>query len=307
MGAIRVTVFASSTSKTLTSYVEAASDLGTRLAKAGLVTVFGGGNAGCMGALSDAVLAAGGSVHGITHAKFVGSSGIDMEEASGAGIRLDIVRGDDDLSERKRRLIGAGHCLICLPGGVGTFDELFMAIAMVATNFRRMPIVVVNIDGYYDGTIAQLARAEREGMLRRPAADYVTFVQTPAEAVEWCLSSVDAQHTFTIDGLHEEGRCATVLAALDALPGMHSSAADAASGAVKVSGVLRVSAVLRALDTAGAAASWQGAVPLFGVDDGAPPSLSILPPYARGVALGTALGAAAALAVCAWLRSAGRG
>ena len=293
--AIRVTVFASAAGSTADAYMEAASDLGTRIARAGLITVFGGGNAGCMGALSDAVRAAGGKVHGISHVQFVGSSGIDLEEASGQGIRLDIVKGDD-LSERKKRLIDAGHCLVCLPGGVGTFDELFMAIALVAVKLRELPIVVVNTDGYYDGTIAQLERAERDGLLRRPAREYVTFVRTPAEAVEWCLANVASEHSLSVEGLDDDARRGTVSAALETLPGVRTVdlpgtlSADAAAGCVRVSGKLRVPTVLQAIDAAGAVASWQGAKPLARATSEPPPRLS--PSYARGLAMGVAMGVA---------------
>jgi uncharacterized protein (TIGR00730 family) len=298
--AIRVTVFASAAGTTDVALVEAASDLGTRLARAGMITVFGGGNAGCMGALSGAALAAGGYVHGITHQKFIThtKTGIDLEQASSQGIRLDIVTGND-LSERKLRLIDAGHCLVCLPGGTGTFDELWMAIGMVATHFRKLPIVVINVDGYYDGTIAQLERAERDGLLRQPAREYVTFVRTPAEAVDFCLASVEACHTLSVEGLDDEPRRRAVTATLEALPSVLSSKMDVASGTVLVSGLVRVPSFLKALGEAGVRAQWQGSRPLVPAKSEPPPRFA--PNFVRGVVVGIGLSVGAVVSALAVL------
>jgi predicted Rossmann-fold nucleotide-binding protein len=253
-----------------------------------------------MGALSGAALAAGGYVHGITHQKFIThtKTGIDLEQASSQGIRLDIVTGND-LSERKLRLIDAGHCLVCLPGGTGTFDELWMAIGMVATHFRKLPIVVINVDGYYDGTIAQLERAERDGLLRQPAREYVTFVRTPAEAVDFCLASVEACHTLSVEGLDDEPRRRAVTATLEALPSVLSSKMDVASGTVLVSGLVRVPSFLKALGDAGVRAQWQGSRPLVPAKSEPPPRFA--PNFVRGVVVGIGLSVGAVVSALAVL------
>ena len=125
-----------------------------------------------MGALHRATKAAGGVVHCVIHETFV-----DEELALGAD-ELIITRGDD-LSERKRLLFERGQCLISLPGGVGTIDELFDAIAGVHVGLSTLPICLVNTDGYYDGVIAQLERAQTDQLLR--PAELLTVVDTPEE------------------------------------------------------------------------------------------------------------------------------
>lgn len=298
--AIRATVFASAAPSTAEAYTEAAHDLGTRLAKAGMICVFGGGNAGCMGALCDGSRAAGGAVHGITHEKFVGDSGFDMEQAQADGISLDIIQGDD-LSQRKQHLVAAGHCLICLPGGVGTLDELFMCLAMVATKFRDLPIVIVNVDGYYDGTIAQMERAERDGLLRQPSSQLMTVVNTPAEAVEWCLANVSATHTVRCGSVDEVQRCCELL---QAVPGV-MSALPASAEVVCVQGRLNISASLRALQAEGVVARWEGATAQAAVAS-RPPN----PPHSRRLLLQLTtsflLGLCTATTVAAWRRGASR-
>lgn len=185
--AIRVTIFGSSTPQSLPVYTAASEAFGRGLARAGLDGVFGGGNAGCMGAFYDGMLAEHGRVHGITHRMFVKPGGSSLsEENAGSLESLEIVEGRD-LTLRKRRLLDAGDCLVTLPGGVGTFDELFMAIAERGVGCGDLPVLVLNTDGYYDGAIAQLHAAADAGMLRHKVDEYVDVVSTPEDAVAWCL------------------------------------------------------------------------------------------------------------------------
>ena len=185
--AVRVTIFASSTPTTAPPLIAASASFGRLCAEQGLVAVFGGGNAGCMGAFYDAMIKAGGRVHGITHRMFVKPGGSSLSEENAGDLEsLEIVEGSD-LSMRKRRLLDAGDCLVTLPGGVGTFDELFMAITERGVGCGDLPVLIVNTDGYYNGAIEQLARAEREGMLRKRWTDLVDVVDTPEAAVAWCL------------------------------------------------------------------------------------------------------------------------
>ena len=108
-----------------------------------------------------------------------------MSEENAADLEsLEIVEGKD-LTERKRRLLDAGDCLVTLPGGVGTFDELFMAIAERGVGCSDLPVLLLNTNGYYDGSIAQMVQAQKDGMLRKPWEAYVDVVTTPAEAVAW--------------------------------------------------------------------------------------------------------------------------
>ena len=64
-----------------------------------------------------------------------------------------------DLMMRKRRLLDAGDCLVVLPGGTGTFDELFMAIGERGSFGATLPVLLLNVDGYYDGYEALIKKA----------------------------------------------------------------------------------------------------------------------------------------------------
>ena len=126
-------------------------------------------------------------MHGITHRMFVKPGGSSLSEENAVELELlEIVEGHD-LTMRKRRLLDAGDCLVALPGGIGTFDELFMAIAeMGMPTGGNLPVLALNTDGYYDGSMQQLQRAFDDGLLRQHWTKYVTFVNTPEEAIAWC-------------------------------------------------------------------------------------------------------------------------
>ena len=88
---------------------------------------------------------------------------------------------------RKRRLLDAADCLVALPGGTGTFDELWMAVGERGVGCGTLPVLILNSDGYYDGSIAQMKRAHADGLLRHPLSAYFEVVDTPQDAVAWCL------------------------------------------------------------------------------------------------------------------------
>ena len=138
---MRVTVFGSSSAKTSPLFLIEAKKLGTMLAERGHVCINGGGKFGVMGALNDSVRAADGQVIGVIHEMWT----VDGDEDT--LIHNMVTVAGDDLEERKRQvsafplppaslppldrslhgpqLLDFGACVITLPGGVGTFDELW--------------------------------------------------------------------------------------------------------------------------------------------------------------------------------------
>jgi len=176
----RVTVFASASPETPDRYIRAAAELGRCLAESGCLCINGGGMYGCMGALNRAVHEHGGKIRGVIHQQW-----IDGEAA--AQIDDMVVVGGTDLCERKRGLFANADCLVTLPGGVGTLDELFEVIAGVHTKLMTLPVCLINTDGYYDSTLAQMQRAYDEKLLRIPIASLLHVVDTPSEAIKWVL------------------------------------------------------------------------------------------------------------------------
>lgn len=150
----RVTVYCASSPKTHPDYLKAATRLGEILGEAGVTTVYGGGAIGSMGAVADGALSRGGRVEGVLP-RFM----YDLEWGHPGLTDLHLV---NDLHERKRLMIDRADAVIALPGGCGTFEELFEAITWKRLGLFARPIVIVNIRNYYEHAIALLEQAVRE-------------------------------------------------------------------------------------------------------------------------------------------------
>jgi uncharacterized protein (TIGR00730 family) len=150
----RVCVFAASSRQVDNIYLEAAYRLGEILAKESITIVYGGGAVGLMGELANGALEAGGAVIGVIP-KFM----VDLEWGHEGITELKIVK---DMHERKKLVMQNSDAIIALPGGCGTFEELFEALTMKRLGFYLNPIVLVNVNGFYDPLVKQLERCVDE-------------------------------------------------------------------------------------------------------------------------------------------------
>ena len=158
---VRICVFGSSSNKTPNEYLKLSEELGALIASNGHLCVNGGGAAGCMGALNRGVRSKGGQILGVIHDMF------SVETEDGL-IQEMIVSNGDTLSERKQMLVTNSDCIIVLPGGVGTLDELWESVCNKSLHLggmEKVPICVLNYNGYFDGSIAQLERASKDKLL----------------------------------------------------------------------------------------------------------------------------------------------
>ncbi|MEO1090453.1 MAG: TIGR00730 family Rossman fold protein [Pseudomonadota bacterium] len=136
-----VAVFCGSRIGTPVDYRGLAADCGDRLARAGLVVVYGGGDVGLMGAVADAAMAAGGDVRG-----FMPERLLDREVGHRGITDLAITA---DMFERKRRMIGGADAFLALPGGLGTLDEVFDVVTLKQLGYHDSPIVLLEADGFW--------------------------------------------------------------------------------------------------------------------------------------------------------------
>jgi uncharacterized protein (TIGR00730 family) len=161
----RVGVFCGSSMGADPAYAEAARVTGRGLAERGIELVYGGGNNGLMGVLANAALAAGGRVTGVIPeflmAKEVGHRGVT---------ELVVV---DSMHERKARMASMAEAFLALPGGCGTFDELFEIVTWAQLRLHAKPIGVLNINGFYDPLLALLDQALQEGFLTQSHRELV--------------------------------------------------------------------------------------------------------------------------------------
>ena len=178
-------MFGSSRNTTPRPYLEEAYNLGARLANAGMTCVNGGGGQGVMGAANDGVRSANGKIIGVIHEMFC----VDNDE-DGKIVNMIMARGDD-LNERKQLLMDNADCFVIMPGGTGTFDELWDIVSHRSLGMKGLKgkeIIVVNLDGFYDGSITQLKRAFNDKILYNPIESYFTVVANGDEAFEIILA-----------------------------------------------------------------------------------------------------------------------
>ena len=159
-------------------YMDAASDLATRIGADGHTLVWGGSNLGMMKGIADAAQGAGGKIVGVSMELFQDKARPNADEMIIA----------PTLAERKRLLLERGDAIIALPGGFGTLDEVTEVIELKKQKAHNKPIVVLNTDGFYDGLKTQLERMESEGFFFDTLANYVYFAPTPEDAMDYLRS-----------------------------------------------------------------------------------------------------------------------
>jgi hypothetical protein len=172
MGNVRaVCVYCGSSGAVAPAYRAAASELGSRLALAGIEIVFGGGRVGLMGLLADAALAAGGRVTGIIPDR------LRAAELAHAGLSELVVVGS--MHERKQQMAERADAFAVLPGGIGTLDEMFEMLSWKQLKLHQKPIFLVDVGGYWAPLRALLGHIVEHGFARPPTLDLLHVVPDP--------------------------------------------------------------------------------------------------------------------------------
>ena len=152
-----ICVFAGSAQGSKDSYSRSAKDLGLEIAKRNFSMVYGGGSKGLMGIVADAVLEGGSSVTGIITEKLH-----DVEVGHENLTSLEVV---STMHERKARMAELSDAIISLPGGVGTWEEFFEALAWNQLGIYSKPIILYNVEGYYSKLFEFTEYSVQEGFL----------------------------------------------------------------------------------------------------------------------------------------------
>ena len=176
-----VCVYCASSTQIDDKYFRAAEELGTLIAQKGLRLITGAGNLGLMNTIENAALAAGGQETGVIPAFMV------KEGWHHTGL-TELVE-TSSMHERKQTMADLSDGIIALPGGCGTMEELLEIITWKQLGLYLNPIVILNMDGYYDHLLAQLAMAVEENFMRSIHADIWRVAATPEEAVSQLLST----------------------------------------------------------------------------------------------------------------------
>jgi uncharacterized protein (TIGR00730 family) len=172
-----VTVYCSSSRHVPGVYFEAARELGRAIATAGWTLVYGGNCVGCMAALADSAREAGGKVVGITP-KLLVEQGIADQVCD----ELLVTSG---MRDRKALMEDRGDAFIALPGGLGTFEEVFEIIVGRMLGFHQKPIVLLNVWGYYDPLLAMIEHGIEQRFIKASARDAFFVASQVGEAIEF--------------------------------------------------------------------------------------------------------------------------
>jgi uncharacterized protein (TIGR00730 family) len=175
-----VTVYCSSSKSVPPVYFEAAAELGRAIAGEGWALVYGGNAVGCMGALADAARAAGGRVVGVTPQLLV-----DHGIADGRCHELIVTA---TMRERKALLEQRGDAFVALPGGLGTFEEVFEILVGRTLGYHQKPVVLLNVAGYYAPLLAMLEHGIEHGFIRPVAREAYVVAETVDEVIAFLRS-----------------------------------------------------------------------------------------------------------------------
>jgi uncharacterized protein (TIGR00730 family) len=156
--------------------MEEAVRCGTLIARQGLTLVYGGGRVGLMGAVADAALAAGGRVTGVMPADLV------SQEIAHTG--LTELRVVASMHERKLAMADLSDAFLCLPGGPGTFEEIFEQWTWALLGIHAKPCGFVNVGGYYDLMRQTIQRMADNGFIGQAYVDMLVYADSTGAAID---------------------------------------------------------------------------------------------------------------------------
>lgn len=171
-----VCVYCASSTKIDQAYFDAAQRLGQLLAGNNIRLINGAGSLGLMCAVSDATLAAGGEVTGVIP-RFMVEQGW---QHNGLTELIEV----ESMHERKQKMATLSDAVIALPGGIGTLEELLEIITWKQLGLYLNPIIILNINGYFDPLLDMLEKAIGENFMRRQHGDIWVVANTPEDAIE---------------------------------------------------------------------------------------------------------------------------
>lgn len=153
-------------------FLEVAAQVGRWIGEQGGQLVYGGGNNGTMGALADAALKSGARVVGV-----IPQSMVQREWAKRDCTELHVV---DNMHQRKSMMAERADAFLALPGGIGTFEELFEVWSWRMLEFHRKPVGILDSGGYYRTLLQFLREGVANGFMNERQMDLLTVDDDPA-------------------------------------------------------------------------------------------------------------------------------
>ncbi len=174
---MKITVYCGATPGNDPSFMQEAHALGAWMAHECHVLVWGCGDTGLMGAVSDGVLDAGGNAIGVIP-HFLQETEAPCPHNYNGRLVKEIV---DDMPTRRNRMLELGEAFVALPGGMGTLDEISEAIALAKFDMLKRPLIVMNAHGCYDALLQAFADMVEQGFMAHELLDRISVATNAAE------------------------------------------------------------------------------------------------------------------------------
>ncbi|MBN8658154.1 MAG: TIGR00730 family Rossman fold protein [Anaerolineae bacterium] len=171
-----ICVFCGSSDTVADEYKKAAFQMGVTLAQSGIQVVYGGGKTGLMGEVANGALSVGGEVIGVIIPS--------MNTPALAHTSLTRMEVTPEMRSRKARMHELSDGFIALPGGFGTWDELFETITTSQTGEHEKPVGLLNTKNYYAPLLAAIDHAVAEGFVFEEHRQAVSLENDPAKLIE---------------------------------------------------------------------------------------------------------------------------
>jgi uncharacterized protein (TIGR00730 family) len=173
---MNICVYGAASNKIDKIYIDKCYELGAELAKRNITMIFGAGAGGVMGACARGVFSENGTMIGVVPRFF------DVD-----GVRFDKCTETiftKDMRERKQTMEDRSDAFIVAPGGIGTFDEFFEIFTLQSLGRHEKPIVIFNVNGYYDCMLENLDSAAKAGFISKEALDRLLITDDINEIFE---------------------------------------------------------------------------------------------------------------------------
>lgn len=180
---MKICLYGASSNSINKSYIDAVEELGRIMAQNGHTLVYGGGAGGLMGAAARGMTEKSGTIIGISPDFFK----VDGELYD----KCTEFIYTKTMSERKKLLEDKADAFIVVPGGPGTFDELFETLALRQLGIHTKPIAIFNVNGYYNHLSAMLKNAAEQGFMMEEVLELTPLFENPEEMLSY-LESYDA-------------------------------------------------------------------------------------------------------------------
>jgi uncharacterized protein (TIGR00730 family) len=166
-----VCIYCGSADRVRKEYYQAAFEMGQEIAQRGLQLIYGAGSTGLMGAVADGALQAGGEVIGVIPSIFN-----TPRLAHSRLTRLEVV---ENIHLRKARMIELSDAFIALPGGFGTWEELFEILTWAQIGLHSKPIGLLNTLEYFAPLLTMIEHAYAEGFIYSEHRNLYAYAQDP--------------------------------------------------------------------------------------------------------------------------------